>query len=73
MNNSKIRLKFKGSCTKLEDKAAYTPYNVVNLFVVYELDTWSQDLSTDFTLKNCLFGAVKLAKNADNTNITAMA
>ena len=38
---------------------------MVNLFIVYELDTWSRDLSTDVTLKDCLFGAVKLTKNAD--------
>ena len=38
---------------------------MVNLFTAYELDTWSRDLNTDFTLKDCLFGAVKLTKNAD--------
>ena len=34
------------------------------MFIVYELDRWSQKLNTDFTLKS-LFGAVKLTKNAD--------
>ena len=38
---------------------------MVNLFSVYELNTWSQDINTDFTFKNCLFGSVKLTKNAD--------
>ena len=38
---------------------------MVILFIVYDLDTWSRDLNTEFTLKNCLFGAVKLSKNAD--------
>ena len=33
--------------------------------IVYELDTWSQDLNSDFTLKDRLFGGVKLSKNAD--------
>ena len=28
--------------------------NVVNLCISYELDTWSRELSTDFTLGNCL-------------------
>ena len=65
MNNSKIRLKFKESCLKQEDKAAFTPNNIVNLFIVFNLDRWSRDLNTDFTLKDCLFGAVKLTKNAD--------
>ena len=65
MNNSKIRLKFKGSCLKKKDKAPFTPSNVVNLFIAYELDTWSRDLNTGFTLKDCLFGAVKITKNVD--------
>ena len=65
MNNSKIRLKFKGSCFRQAVKAPFTPNNVVNLFIVYELDRWSRDLNTDFTLKECLFGAVKLTKNDD--------
>ena len=51
MNNSKIRLKFKGSCSKQEDKAAFTQKNLINVFIVYELDAWSWDLGTDFTLK----------------------
>ena len=65
MNNSRIRLKFKGSYLKQEDKADFTPNNVVNLFIIYELDTWSRDLNTNFTLKDCLLRAVKLNKNDD--------
>ena len=33
--------------------------------MVYELDTWSQDLYTDFTFKNYLFESVKLTKIGD--------
>ena len=39
--------------------------NVVNLYVSYNLDEWSKDLNTHFTLVNSLFEAVKLTKNAD--------
>ena len=39
--------------------------NVVSFFIVDELDIWSRDLSTDFTLKVCLLGVVKLTKNYD--------
>ena len=28
-------------------------------------DTWSRDLNSDFPLKDCSIGGVKLAKNAD--------
>ena len=43
-NNSKIILEFKGSSLK-QDKITFTPKNVVNLFIVFELDRWSQDLN----------------------------
>ena len=43
----------------------FTPRNVVNLHILYDLNTWSQGLNADFTLKDCLFWAVKLTKTAD--------
>ena len=39
-----------------------------NVFTVYELDVQSQDLNSDFTLKDCLFGGVKLATNTGPDN-----
>ena len=63
--NSRINLKFKGSCLKQENKAAFTQKNVVNVFIVYELDSWPRDLGTDFTLGGYLFRGIKLTKNAD--------
>ena len=57
-----MKLKFKGSCLKQEDQTAFTPKYVVNSS---ELDSWSRDLNTGFTLGGCLFGGVKLTKNAD--------
>ena len=38
---------------------------MVDLFIVYELDTWSRDLDTDFTLKDSLAGSAKITKNDD--------
>ena len=32
--------------------------------MIYEFNTWSRNLNADSTLKYCLFGAVKLNKNA---------
>ena len=64
MNNSRIRLTFTRSCLR-QEFATFTPNSVINLFIVYELDRWSQDLNAKFSLKVCLFGAVKLTKNAD--------
>ena len=39
--------------------------DVVSLFIIYELGRLSRDSNIDFALKDCLFGAVKLTKDAD--------
>ena len=65
INNSEKRLKFKESFLKQEDNAPFTLNNVVNLFIDYDLDRWSRDINISFTLKDWLFGTVKLTKNAD--------
>ena len=31
----------------------FTSRNVINIYVGYELDPWSRDLNTVFTLKDC--------------------
>ena len=41
------------------------PPNRIIFLIVYELYTWSRDLNSGFELKDCLFGGVKIAKNAD--------
>ena len=38
---------------------------VINLYISYTLGSQLKKLSTYFTLGNCLFGSVKLTKNAD--------
>ena len=43
----------------------FTPLNIIIYFIIYELDTWSRELNSDFNLKDCLFGGVKLAENAE--------
>ena len=47
-----------------QNKVFFGQRYVVNICIVYELDTWSGDLNTDFTLKDSFFGAFKLTKNA---------
>lgn len=37
--SSVIRVEFKGRCLK-QYKPVFTPENVVNLFIFYELDAW---------------------------------
>ena len=60
---TKARVEFKGSCLK-HGKLKYTHGKTVKIYIVYEL-TASCSNDNDPTLKNSLFGAVKLTKNAD--------
>ena len=59
----KIRIKFNWSILR-QPNISYTHGKIVNIFTVYELDASSSN-DNDPTLKNCLFGAVTLTKNAD--------
>ena len=65
IHNSIIVVEFKESCLK-QGKDTFTHRSVVNLYIVYELNTQSRDLSTKYTLGNYLHGAVKLTMNADH-------
>ena len=62
-NDTKLKVQFTGSCLK-QPKFTFTHEKVVNIYVVYELGA-SSSHSSDPTIKNCLFGAVTLTKNAD--------
>ena len=55
--------KFNGHC--LIKNNISIPKKVINLYILYTLGHQLRNLNTDFTLDNCLFGSVKLTKNAD--------
>ena len=61
--DNKVRLKFNGSCLK-QNKLTYTHKTIVNIYIVYEITTSSSN-NNDPTLRNSLFEAVILTKNAD--------
>ena len=63
--DSKVRVKFNKGCLKQSDNLAYDYGSRVNIYIVYELGASSSN-DSDPTLKNCLFGAVTLTKNADS-------
>ena len=64
INKGKIRLKVDSSCLK-QNKVTFIQGNIAKLFIIYELDYCSRDLHTGFTLKDCLFGNVKLVSDTD--------
>ena len=57
-------IKFNKSCLKQPNKIIHSYGRKVNVYIVYELSASSSN-NNDPTLKNCLFGAVTLAKIAD--------
>ena len=59
---TKIKVKFTGGYLK-QPKISYTHGKVVSIYIVQDLGASSPNYS-DPTLKNCLFGAVTLTKNA---------
>ena len=61
-DNTRIKVKFNGDLLKL-NKVTHNHGPIVNIYIVYRLSPTSKDSSV--TLQNCLFGAVKLTKNAD--------
>ena len=62
-NDTKIKVQFTGSCLK-QPKFTFTHKKVVNIYIVYELGA-SSSHDSDPSIKNCLFGAVALTRNAD--------
>ena len=60
---TKIRVTFTGNFLK-QPKISYTHGKVVSIYIFYELCASSSIINYP-TLKNCLFGAVTLTKNAD--------
>ena len=61
--DNRLKVKFTGSCLK-QTTHYYHHENVVNIYIVYKLGA-STSNNNDPTLKNCLFDAVTLTKNAD--------
>ena len=61
--STKTRVRFTGNCLK-QSKISYDHGKVVNIYIVYELGASSSHVNNP-TLKNRLFGAVALTKNAD--------
>ena len=43
------------------------PNKVINIYVVYKLDSISSTRNADYTIQNALFGALKITKNTDSS------
>ena len=55
-----MQFSINGSCLVKENKSVSNE-KVLNIYIVYHLDNTSNNIHP--TLKNCLFGSVKVTKN----------
>ena len=68
-DNARIKLNFSGDLLK-QDKITYNHGPIANIYIVYRLTPKTN--TSGVTLENCLFGAVKLTKNAELININIL-
>ena len=64
ITNAKIPVKYGKSCLK-QEKTAFEHGAVLNLYIVYEINLWPYNVQAEFTIENCLFGAIRVTKNVD--------
>ena len=59
----RIGIKFDKDLSAVEQKNSLT--KIINVYIVYELNTWPKNPTYNFKFKNCLFGAHNVVKNSD--------
>ena len=42
---------------------------IVNVYIPYDLDSWSRNPTNNFKFRNCLFGAISIVKNTDKEEV----
>ena len=61
-DNTRTKFKFNGDLLR-QNQVIYNHGPIVNIYIVYE--TTPDTKTSNITLENCLFGAIKLTKNSD--------
>ena len=61
-DGKRIYLIFNGDCLKQDNLHYYD--KIINIYIAYDLQS-NLNYNPDFTLENCLFGAVKITKTDD--------
>ena len=68
--NGRVKLKFNNSVSVQKKFSLLYSHFILSLYIVYELNTMSRNPTNNFTRKHCLFGTVKLTRNADKSKFT---
>ena len=56
-------MNFNGSCSTTD--RVFTPNKIINLYIVFKIESWPIYTEDALALRNSLFGGVKLNKNLD--------
>ena len=59
----RIGIKFDKDSLAVEQKNYST--KIVNVYIIYDLQSWPRNPADNFKFKNCLFGATNVVKNSD--------
>ena len=70
LDNGRVNLKISNSASVQKGFPSLHTNFILNLYIVYELNTWPRNRTNNFTLKNCLFGTVKLVRNTIKSKFT---
>ena len=62
----RIGIKFDKDSLAVEQKNYLT--KIVNVYIIYDLQSWPRNPADNFKFKNCLFGATNVVKNSDKGN-----
>ena len=63
LSEYRIEIKFGKDSLAIEQNIYLT--KIVNVYIVYDLDTWPKNPTNNFKFKSCLFGASNTVKNSD--------
>ena len=70
LTNGRVNLKFNSSVLVQKSFSSFYRCLISNLSIVYELNAWPRNPANNFTLKNCIFGTVKLVRNITKSKST---
>ena len=68
LGNGRVNLKFNNSVLVRKNFSSFYSNFILKLYIVYKLNTGPCNPANKFTLKNCLFGTVKLVRNTIKSN-----
>ena len=68
--NVRVTLKFNNPVLVQKSYSSLYSNFILSLYIVYKWNKWPRNPTNNFTLNNCLFGTVKLTRNAEKSKFS---